>query len=270
VRGRTNSLERSQSVPIEAPPKAWEPAGPHSPHPDIKVAGGAEEGRPERLDLGSRAQPKPSPLFVAGAVTTLVVVVGASVFTLLSGGSTPEKDSLSAASVVEPTRQVPVDTQPLETVDPKIEAERQRKDLRKRAVTAARKDKAPSPTLKKGPTPEPTESAEAEVPAGPPVKPGTAQAIAKSMLPQFGWKANEQFDCLYQLWNRESGWRTTAGRVDGPYGIPQANPGTKMASAGPKWRTDAATQIKWGLGYVKGRYSTPCGAWSHFQANHWY
>lgn len=253
-------------MPIEAPPTAWEPAGPQSPHPDIRVAGGAEEGRPERLDLSARSRSKPSPLVVAGAVTALVVVVGVSVFALVSGGSTPEKESLSA-SVVEPTKQVPADTRPLETVDPKIEAEQQRKELRKRATSAARKEKAPSHTLKKGPTPEPVEP---EVPAGPPVKPGTAQAIAKSMLPQFGWKADEQFDCLYQLWNRESGWRTTAGRVDGPYGIPQANPGTKMASAGPKWRTDAVTQIKWGLGYVKGRYSSPCGAWSHFQANHWY
>ncbi|MEO3782487.1 lytic transglycosylase domain-containing protein [Actinocorallia sp. B10E7] len=250
-------------MPIDAPPKAWEPAGPQSPHPDVKVAGSAAA---EQLDLGSRTQPKPSRIFVAGAVTALVVVVGASVFTLLSGGSDTDKESLSA-SVVEPTKQVPTDTPPVETVDPKAAAEQQRKELKKRAVSDARQDKVPSHTLKKGPTPEPTEP---EVPAGPPVSPGTAQAVAKSMLPKFGWKADEQFGCLYQLWNRESGWRTTAGRVDGPYGIPQANPGSKMASAGPKWRTDAATQIKWGLGYVKGRYGSPCGAWAHFQANHWY
>lgn len=38
-----------------------------------------------------------------------------------------------------------------------------------------------------------------------------------------------------------------------------------MASVGADWRTNPATQIKWGLGYVKGKYDTPCGAWSHFQ-----
>jgi hypothetical protein len=58
--------------------------------------------------------------------------------------------------------------------------------------------------------------------------------------------------------------------VNGPYGIPQANPGTKMADAGPKWKTDAATQIKWGFGYIKARYKTPCGGWAHFQSAGWY
>ncbi len=41
----------------------------------------------------------------------------------------------------------------------------------------------------------------------------------------------------------------------GAYGIPQAVPGSKMASAGKSWRSNATTQIRWGLGYIKERAS---------------
>ncbi len=78
----------------------------------------------------------------------------------------------------------------------------------------------------------------------------------------------DQFPCLEKLWDHESGWNHRAENSgSGAYGIPQAYPGSKMASAGADWRTNPATQIKWGLGYVKGRYKTPCGAWSNFQNN---
>ncbi|WP_250000996.1 lytic transglycosylase domain-containing protein [Actinoplanes sp. M2I2] len=77
-----------------------------------------------------------------------------------------------------------------------------------------------------------------------------------------------EFPCLDQLWKHESGWNYRAeNKSSGAYGIPQALPGRKMASAGSDWKTSPATQIKWGLGYVKGRYDTPCGAWSYFQNN---
>jgi hypothetical protein len=100
--------------------------------------------------------------------------------------------------------------------------------------------------------------------------PGTAEAIAQQLLPSFGFDAKTQYPCLYQMWMRESGWRVTAANASGAYGIPQALPGSKMATAGPNWQTNATTQIKWGLGYIKGRYGTPCGAWSFWQANGWY
>ena len=78
----------------------------------------------------------------------------------------------------------------------------------------------------------------------------------------------DQFPCLEKLWDHESGWNPKAeNKGSGAYGIPQALPGSKMASAGADWKTSAATQIKWGLGYIKGRYSTPCGAWGNFQRN---
>jgi hypothetical protein len=43
-----------------------------------------------------------------------------------------------------------------------------------------------------------------------------------------------------------------------------------MAAFGADWQINPATQIKWGLSYIKGKYKTPCGAWSNFQANGWY
>jgi hypothetical protein len=72
----------------------------------------------------------------------------------------------------------------------------------------------------------------------------------------------EQFPCLDKLWNKESGWNPHAENPSGAYGIPQAYPGSKMSSSGSDWKDSAATQIKWGLGYIGGRYSNPCGAWS--------
>ena len=69
---------------------------------------------------------------------------------------------------------------------------------------------------------------------------------------------------------RESGWRYNAENASGAYGIPQALPGSKMASAGPDWQTNPTTQIKWGLGYIKGRYGSPCQAWAAWQAQGWY
>ena len=66
------------------------------------------------------------------------------------------------------------------------------------------------------------------------------------------------------------GWRVNAANSSGAYGIPQALPGSKMASAGADWQTNPATQIAWGLGYIAGRYGTPCGAWDHSESNGWY
>jgi len=101
------------------------------------------------------------------------------------------------------------------------------------------------------------------------VTPGSAQAIAYDMVIARGWD-DSQFNCLVSLWNRESGWNVHASNRSGAYGIPQALPGSKMGSAGPDWQNNATTQITWGLGYIAGRYGTPCGAWGNFQAKGWY
>jgi hypothetical protein len=103
-----------------------------------------------------------------------------------------------------------------------------------------------------------------------PARSGSAQSVAKGMLASFGWSTS-QFSCLEPLWARESGWHVAASNPStGAYGIPQALPGSKMASAGADWRTNAATQVRWGLTYIKGTYGSPCAAWRHAQAEGWY
>ena len=103
-----------------------------------------------------------------------------------------------------------------------------------------------------------------------PPDPNTAQSIAYNIMAGFGFSPQTYFGCLLNLWNRESGWRYDAENASGAYGIPQALPGSKMASAGADWQTNPATQIKWGLGYIKQIYGNPCGAWSFEEANGYY
>jgi hypothetical protein len=81
----------------------------------------------------------------------------------------------------------------------------------------------------------------------------------------------DQFPCLDKLFKKESGWNYRATNdSSGAYGIPQALPGSKMASVASDWKTNPATQIKWGLGYIRGVYGSPCGAWSHSESYGWY
>jgi hypothetical protein len=113
-------------------------------------------------------------------------------------------------------------------------------------------------------------SANAFAPPAAAPDPGSAQACALSALAARGWGSGE-YDCLVSLWNKESGWRYNAYNAgSGAYGIPQSLPGSKMASAGADWATNANTQVEWGLGYITGRYGTPCGAWSHSGSVGWY
>lgn len=99
---------------------------------------------------------------------------------------------------------------------------------------------------------------------------GSNREIGASLAAARGW-TGAQWTCLDSLWQRESGWNHLAqNRSSGAYGIPQALPGSKMATVAADWRTNPATQITWGLGYIAGRYGTPCGAWSHSQTYGWY
>ena len=103
-----------------------------------------------------------------------------------------------------------------------------------------------------------------------PAAPRSPRQIATAMLASFRW-SSRQFSCLNPLWAHESGWNVTAYNPgSGAYGIPQALPGSRMASAGPNWQTNAATQIRWGLRYIKGSYGSPCAAWGHELATGWY
>ncbi len=99
---------------------------------------------------------------------------------------------------------------------------------------------------------------------------GDPRTIAQALLGEFGF-SSDQFSCLDSLWTKESGWNPYADNPSSSaYGIPQALPGSKMASAGADWATNPATQIRWGLGYIRDRYGSPCGAWGHSQSVGWY
>ncbi|MGW6574450.1 aggregation-promoting factor C-terminal-like domain-containing protein [Streptomyces sp. NPDC054945] len=96
--------------------------------------------------------------------------------------------------------------------------------------------------------------------------PTSAKAIARQMI-----KDPAQFAAFDKIISHESGWDHTATNASsGAYGLAQALPASKMASAGADWKTNPATQIKWGLDYMNDRYGSPVGAWNFWSANHWY
>lgn len=137
-------------------------------------------------------------------------------------------------------------------------------------IAARRRAEARAVILAAQPTPTPAASTPAPPPPPPAAPAGDPQQTAMGMLGSYGWSSSE-FSCLQPLWNRESGWNYQAfNSGSGAFGIPQALPGSKMAAAGADWQTNPATQIKWGMGYIKSTYGTPCGAWSHEQAYGWY
>ncbi|WP_031080417.1 transglycosylase SLT domain-containing protein [Streptomyces sp. NRRL S-118] len=93
----------------------------------------------------------------------------------------------------------------------------------------------------------------------------SAQDIAKKLVPA------GQYQCFDKIVEHESGWNPSATNASsGAYGLVQALPGSKMASAGADWKTNPATQIEWGLDYMNDRYGSPCGAWKFWQSNGWY
>ncbi|MEV4972610.1 lytic transglycosylase domain-containing protein [Streptomyces scopuliridis] len=128
-------------------------------------------------------------------------------------------------------------------------AERERKEAEERASREEARSKATSNSF-----PQQASYTVAEV-----------KAMARQMVPA------DQFQCFSNIVNHESTWNYRAQNPSsGAYGLVQALPGSKMSSAGADWQTNPATQIKWGLNYMDGRYGSPCGAWSFWQANNWY
>jgi hypothetical protein len=136
---------------------------------------------------------------------------------------------------------------------------------RKAAAKAAASKAAASKT-----TAQPAKQAQVEQQDAVTTPSGSPQQVAEQMLGQYGWSSS-QFSCLDPLWTQESGWNVYAENPSsGAYGIAQALPGSEMASAGSDWASDAATQIRWGLTYIQGRYGSPCAAWAHEEADGWY
>jgi hypothetical protein len=162
-----------------------------------------------------------------------------------------------------------------------LEAERQQlivMNSAARTLSVAAKPKMVSPTQVMASAAAAADSSEdsgtstggGDTVSAPAPDPGTAQSIAYDMLPSFGFSQSSQWGCLLDLWNQESGWIYDAENPSGAYGIPQALPASKMASAGADYLTDPTTQIRWGLGYISSRYGTPCGAWDFELANGFY
>ncbi|MFK5633273.1 lytic transglycosylase domain-containing protein [Ornithinimicrobium sp. LYQ103] len=130
------------------------------------------------------------------------------------------------------------------------------------ASRSAAREPAPAQPAPAQPQPAPVEPQ--------PVSSGDPRSIARSMLSSYGW-GDDQFGCLDALWERESNWNPSAmNPSSGAYGIPQSLPASKMATAGADWQTNPATQISWGLGYISGRYGSPCSAWAHSESVGWY
>jgi hypothetical protein len=104
-------------------------------------------------------------------------------------------------------------------------------------------------------------------------EPGTTDPrdIARQILQnKYGYGA-DQYSCFNNIIIRESNWVIDAtNAASGAYGIPQALPGSKMASVASDWRTNPATQITWAIGYMKDRYGSPCGAWGFKSSHGWY
>jgi len=118
------------------------------------------------------------------------------------------------------------------------------------------------------------QAAEAEAAAARPGQ-GTAAAVAPAgsyqdyAMGKLGGDGS-QFGCLENLWGKESGWNPNAQNpTSTAYGIPQFLDST-WAGTGIAKTSDGYRQIDAGLIYIAERYGSPCGAWSHSQANNWY
>lgn len=99
---------------------------------------------------------------------------------------------------------------------------------------------------------------------------GEIQSYAHQLVIEYGW-SEEDYQSLVSLWYRESGWNPNAiNKKSKACGIPQSLPCRKMASEGADYRTNYRTQVRWGLKYIKARYGSPSGAWSHSQQKGWY
>ncbi|ANS78696.1 Secreted protein [Serinicoccus hydrothermalis] len=168
-----------------------------------------------------------------------------------------EAEAAEAARQAEAAEQAAREAEAAEAAAAERAAEQEQAASRDQQRAAAQPE--PEPAAQPQPEPEPA-----------PVYSGDARGIAQSMLGSYGW-GMDQWSCLDSLWQKESGWNHTAMNASsGAYGIPQSLPGSKMASAGADWQTNPATQIEWGLGYISGRYGSPCAAWAHSQAVNWY
>lgn len=136
--------------------------------------------------------------------------------------------------------------------------------------TAAQPAKPAPPSPTPAPTATPTPAHQQSRSSALSAVSGNPRDIAEALASTRGWTGS-QWVCLDTLWEHESRYQTTVrNATSGAYGIPQALPASKMATAGSDWRTNPVTQIQWGLGYIGDRYGSPCGAWSYWTRHYSY
>lgn len=239
-----HALTRDPRTALTPTPETPEPV-PDAPKPAPKHRGDSELVRIRRRAVQRTAALSGAAVTATGLSVAVGVLgaPGSADSAVLADGLHP----LGAPIAAEPTVQPDLDRAPSLS---RAFDRRQAADPAKRAALATGS----------GPAVTRTEDIAAQDP----------RSIALALLGEFGFSSS-QMGCLDSLWTRESGWRVNADNpYSSAYGIPQALPGSKMASAGADWATNPATQIRWGLGYIRDRYGSPCGAWAHSQSSGWY
>jgi hypothetical protein len=211
-------------------------------------------------------------------ITTVVVVsLGVAIANISLGkGAPPAADAsqlttndmlaLVSHDYVTPAEAAGIATAKKRAYEAQLKAERAAREKARRESIAQRKREA----ARKAARAKARAAAETKRLAGI-ANPSVAdnQALGKRMNAAKGWSSC--WPSLLEIWNHESHWNERAHNAySGAHGIPQALPGSKMASAGPNWETSSSTQIAWGLSYISARYNNPCQAWTFWQNNHWY
>lgn len=200
-----------------------------------------------------------APLIKAGAAiaATTAVIAGGPTFAQALGLADRPPGPMPVAW--EMSKQVDADAMTDSHLSA-VAAEKERAEARRKARAEAKRKAA-------------EERRRAEQRAARSAKGGTPaqnRALGMAMCADRGWSASQCQD-LGRLWQKESGWNHRAHNASsGAHGIPQALPGSKMASHGSDWATNPRTQIAWGLDYIKGRYGNPSNAWAHSVRTGWY
>jgi outer membrane biosynthesis protein TonB len=223
--------------------------------------------------------------YTAAAIALLLVLVATTFTTAHTSAPDPGPVVFQPVTAAAPSAAPRANVVPKTLVEPNLDVSPvARPKVPQAAATlhSALKPKPkpkPAPKPKAKPAPRVVHHTTAAKPKPRPKRTVTRTVARSSGVPSVAYArsyarsriGSTQFSCLDKLWNRESGWNPHAyNRSSGAYGIPQALPGSKMASAGANWRTSAITQIAWGLGYIRSVYGTPCGAWGHSEGHGWY
>ncbi len=179
---------------------------------------------------------------------------------------TTEVPEWTAATTVETTQAPVVET----TQAPIIETT---------AATTVETTQAPVIETTAATTVETTQAPVIETTAATTVETTQAPVAAPSMSPQAAFQqisaakglTSDQMSKWSYIISKESGWNATiSNSYSGAYGLPQALPGSKMASHGADWKTNPYTQLAWMYDYMVGRYGSIEGAYNHSVSTGWY